>query len=163
MLNVGGKLDRHKVCACYMYAIIRADVLRCRLADSAGEECYLALNENLAITTGLSLLRAFAIASIVHSKRYTDEEKEEYRKRIDNGIIYPKCNYGDYRSSFAAELHYTRMENSYNVLSLANTLFLLETNTLRIEEANKQEEESVAASEKRGGILSAIKRFFNCS
>lgn len=37
MQEVSGRLDRHKVCACYMYAIIKANIAGCRLADSETE------------------------------------------------------------------------------------------------------------------------------
>lgn len=138
MRDVGGRLDRHKVCACYMYAIIKASVLSCRLAEGNTEQRYLALNENLAITVGLSLLRAFVISSIDNSKELSKEEKDFYQSRIDGGIVFPQCNHGVYRENFASELHYTNEERNYNVLSLANTLFLLETHTLQIEAVSKQ-------------------------
>lgn len=47
MKDSGGKIDRHKVCACYMYAIVKANTLSCQLADSDTERSYLALKENL--------------------------------------------------------------------------------------------------------------------
>lgn len=133
-----GKLDRHKVCACYMYAIISANVLGCKLAESDTEQRYLALNENLAITVGLSLLRAFILSSIESSTDLSKTEKQELSNRIDGGIIFPKCNHGTYRNNFVAELHYTREENRYNILSLANTLFLLEIHTLKVDAIHKQ-------------------------
>lgn len=75
MQDVYGKLDRHKVCACYMYAIVKANVMSCKLADSNTEKSYLALNENLAITVGMSLLRAFVLTSIESSDYLTIDEK----------------------------------------------------------------------------------------
>lgn len=138
MQEAGGKLDRHKVCACYMYAIIKANILSCHLADSDTEQSYLALNENLAITVGMSVLRAFVVSSINSSEQLPGDKKEALRKKIDSGIIFPDCNHGDYRNNFAAELYYTKKENNYNVLSLANTLFLLETHTLQTEAIHKQ-------------------------
>lgn len=135
-----GKIDRHKVCACYMYAIVDANVMSCKLADSDTEERYLALNENLAITVGTSLLRAFVIVSINKSKELSEKEKEHFRTKIDNGIIFPECNHGTYRENFVSELHYSRLEHNYNILSLANTLFLLETHTLETEAVHKVEQ-----------------------
>lgn len=138
MQKTTGKLDRHKVCACYMYAIMKANILSCRLAGSDTERRYLALNENLAITVGMSVLRAFVLSSINSSDELPEEKKEILSKRIDNGIVFPDCNHGDYRNNFVTELHYTRMENNYNILSLANTLFLLETHTLQTDVIHKQ-------------------------
>lgn len=133
MLDSQGRLDRHKVCACYMYAIIKANTLSCRLAKSNTEESYLCLNEQLAITVGMSLLRAFICADIKYSTIFSEEEKQSLYAIVENGIIFPECNHGDYRDNFAAELHYTNEERNYNILSLANTLYLLEIHTLKID------------------------------
>lgn len=138
MQDMGGKLDRHKVCACYMYAIIKANTLSCRLADTDTERSFLALNENLAITVGMSVLRAFVLSSINSSEELTEEARDCLRKRIDDGVKFPDCNHGDYRNNFISELYYTKRENIYNVLSLANTLFLLETHTIQTEAVHKQ-------------------------
>lgn len=138
MRDVGGKLDRHKVCACYMYAIIKSNVLSCRLADSDTEEKYWTLNENLAITVGMSILRAFVLSSINTNEELAEETKKTLAARIDAGVLFPDCNHGDYRNNFVAELYYTKKEDNYNVLSLANTLFLLETHTLQVEAIHKQ-------------------------
>lgn len=148
MQDAGGKIDRHKVCACYMYAIIKANILSCQLADSDTEQSYLALNENLAITVGMSVLRAFVLLSIKSNAELSQAVKENLVKRIDNGVVFPVCNHGDYRSNFVSELHFTKMENSYNVLSLANTLFLLETHTLQTEAVHKQGEIKGTANKK---------------
>lgn len=133
MLNPAGKLDRHKVCACYMYAIVSANVLGCTLAEKDTVAKYLTINEHLAITTGMSLLRAFTLSSIHCANTMSEEQKKTLTQRIDNGIRFPRCNHGNYRSNFASELHYTREENTYNILSLSNTLFLLEKYTLDVE------------------------------
>lgn len=138
MQDMCGKLDRHKVCACYIYAIVKANVMSCKLADSDTEKSYLALNENLAITVGMSLLRAFVLTSIESSDHLTVSEKELYSSRIDNGVVFPECNHGIYRENFASELHYSDLERNYNILSLANTLFLLEIHTLETEAVHKQ-------------------------
>lgn len=138
MVDPHGKLDRHKVCSCYIYAILRANVLSCKLADSDTEHKYLSLNENLAITVGLSLLRAFILSSINSSADLSPQKKSELASRIENGITLPKCNHGDYRSNFIAELHYTHEENRYNILSLANTLYLLEVFSLKEDTIHRQ-------------------------
>lgn len=138
MQDPNGKIDRHKVCACYMYAIVKASVMRCNLAGSDTEQKYLALNENLAITVGLSLLRAFILASVSNSESLSPEEKELRSAKVDGGIVFPDCNHGVYRENFAAELHYTNNERNYNILSLANTLFLLEIHTLETDVINDQ-------------------------
>lgn len=138
MKEIKGRLDRHKVCACYMYAVIKAGVMRCNLAASDTEERYLALNENLAITVGMSLLRAFIMASIDNNENLSKNDKEIYKSRVADGITFPDCNHGIYRENFVAELYYTNLERNYNILSLANTLFLLEIHTLETEAVHKQ-------------------------
>lgn len=148
MEDVGGKIDRHKVCACYMYAIVKANTMSCKLADSDTEQSYLALNENLAITVGMSLLRAFVLASIDSSEELSTEQKELYKSRIADGIVFPACNHGVYRENFASELHYSDVERNYNILSLANTLFLLEIHTLETEVVHKQEKKSKGSQKK---------------
>ncbi|MDE6421663.1 MAG: hypothetical protein K2K87_14245 [Lachnospiraceae bacterium] len=149
MADARGKLDRHKVCASYMFAIVKANVMSCRLADSDTEQSYLALNENLAITVGMSLLRAFILASIDSSEDLTEEEKKLYRTRVDNGIVFPECNHGVYRDNFVSELHFSNLEGNYNILSLANTLFLLETHTLETEAVHKQAKKSNLLKKKK--------------
>lgn len=139
MQDAKGLLDRHKVCACYMYAITKANVMSCQLVGSDTEKRHLALNEHLAITVGMSLLRAFVLSSIHSNEELSREEKNLLSSRIDGGIVFPACNHGVYRENFASELHYTNDERNYNILSLANTLFLLETYTLQKEAVHKQE------------------------
>jgi len=139
MLDSQGRLDRHKVCACYMYAIIKANTLSCQLADSNTEKRYMCLNEQLAIAVGMSLLRAFIYSNIAKSSSFSEEEKQNLYARIENGIIFPECNHGDYRENFVAELYFTNEERNYNVLSLANTLYLLEIHTLKIEVVHRQD------------------------
>jgi len=122
-----------------MYAIVKANVMSCKLADSDTEQSYLALNENLAITVGMSLLRAFVLASIDSSEGLSADEKELYKSRVANRIVFLQCNHGVYRENFVSELHYSDLEGKYNILSLANTLFLLEIHTLETEVVHKQE------------------------
>ena len=148
MQDANEKLDRHKVCACYMLAILKANVLSCRFVNSDREERYLSLNENLAITVGMSLLRAFILRSIDSNEKLTDEQKNNYKCLVDNGIVFPECNHGVYRENFAAELHHTRTENNYNILSLANTLYLLELHTLQTEAVHKQEKKNTKKEKK---------------
>lgn len=132
MENPEGKLDRHKVCACLMYAILQADVLKCELAEVDVDEKYLVLNEHLALTVGMSLLRAFIITDIKKSA-FPDDEKQRLIGLVDNGIKYPNCNHGEYQKNFASELYYTKRFYNYNILSLAHILFLLEIYTLGVD------------------------------
>ena len=135
MEDVNGKLDRHKVCACLMFAILQANVLHCEIAESDTDERYLVLNEHLALTVGLSLLRAFIVADITNNDGL--EHKQKLIELLDNGIKLPKTNHGNYEENFISELYYTKKFYKYNVLSLSNTLYLLEIYTLGISSITK--------------------------
>lgn len=69
MQDPNGKIDRHKVVACYMIAI--ASVKPMRFIKKHEE--YIAINESLAITVGFSMLRAFFLA-MVDKKRAVKNE-----------------------------------------------------------------------------------------
>ncbi len=140
MKHSDGKLDRHKTCACYIYAILQADVLSYNIPKNEIEKGnYLCFNEQIAVTVGLSLLRSF-IRNYIH-KTYEDDpsKKDKLLSRLDNGILLPLCNHGDYRENFVAELHFAKVEHNYNILSLANSLFLLEKYNLGISSIDEYE------------------------
>lgn len=123
------KIDRHKVAACYMMAILKTYPIKI-VRQINGNDIPLALNERLAITVGLSLVRAFAISSIIEND--TIINKEELIKKFDNGIKIPQgnlLNHGDYISNFANELNFCMKEDSLNILALAHELYLLEVIT----------------------------------
>lgn len=120
------KLDRHKVCACYMFSILEAGLLDYTQSDGDEKYCF---DEDIAISVGMSLLRAFIIEALNVSDK-EESEKQVLRKRIEDGITFPKTNHGDYRENFMVELYYTKITGNYNILSLSNTLFLLERITL---------------------------------
>lgn len=138
MQDCYGLLDRHKVCACYMYAIVKAEPLKSFLFDKKTNGKYFSLNEHLAITVGMSLLRAFVFSSIETNSQMPEQEKQGLYRKIDKGILFPECNHGNYRDNFVAELHFANEEKNYNILSLANTLFLLEIHTLQTEVVHRQ-------------------------
>jgi len=127
------RLDRHKVSAAYIYAVVRAQVLDCDFYDGA-EDGYLTLNENLAISVGLSVLCGFIDYKIDNSEKISSERKEELKALISSGIVFPKCNHGSYRENLVNELHYTYYEGSYNLLCLADKLFLLEVYSLQLKD-----------------------------
>lgn len=128
MANPNGLLDRHKVCACMIYSITKSSPFSVSMHSDINSKQYDTINEDLALTTGLSLLRAFVISAI-NEERISQEEKEILVAKFANGFKYPKSNHGEYRDNFLSELHYTKIENNYNILSLAHSLFLLETYT----------------------------------
>ncbi|MBR2408368.1 MAG: hypothetical protein IKB07_05370 [Lachnospiraceae bacterium] len=125
------RLDRHKVAACYMIAIATLRPMRFTKKID-GRDIPLAINETLAITVGLSIVRAFAIAAIQENGDITQEDKDSLMKKFDDGIRVPDSvlvNHGAYIDNYANELFFTISEGSINVLSIAHELYLLEVIT----------------------------------
>ena len=129
MLDANNFIDRHKVCACMIYAIIKTQPLHSG-DETNNKDCFNTINEKIAIAAGLSLLRAFVISSA--KQNLNDDELEEIIKKFKSGIRLPQppfINHGDYIENFAVELYFTRKYNNYNILSLAHTLYMLELYT----------------------------------
>lgn len=126
-----GKIDRHKVAACYMIAIAITRPMRF-IKKIDGENVALAINEKLAITIGLSLVRAFAIAAINDNKSLSENEKKKQIDKFSKGIKTPEnslINHGTYIENFANEIYFTSSEGKMSILSLAHELYLLEVIT----------------------------------
>ncbi len=119
------RLDRHKVCSCLMLAILKVAPLH--YSEKVEKSKLFVYNEQLAITTGFSLMRAFIVNGKDAERNMKDPSTLKDEKEIfDDGFIFPETFHGEYRSNFAVELYFTRTEKRYNILSLSNTLFLLE-------------------------------------
>ena len=128
MIDPNGRLDRHKVCACYIYSIVKTHIIENTLFDEDDKK-YLYINEKIAISVGLSLLRAFIIRNAKSNADMAQTKRNDILDRVADGIRIPECNHGNYIDNFASELYHTYLEGTYNILSLANTLFLLEIYT----------------------------------
>lgn len=125
------KIDRHKVAACYMIAICSVQPMFVREEYKEKLGSTLAINETLAITVGLSVLRSFIIAAVRANKNdiYSTEEVEKLVKAFDGGIVVPPenmVNHGDYIENFSNELYYAVSEGKACILSFAHELYLLE-------------------------------------
>ena len=118
-------LDRHKVVACYMYAIEKAFVLSSVNSLMQGDSTHIFLNETLAVTFGMSLLRAM-IMDAIHFTESDDKTKQGLLGVFDSDIVFPECTHGQFRDNLLSQLSFTRIEGNYNTLSLAETLYLLE-------------------------------------
>lgn len=143
MLDHTKDLDRHKVIACIVFAIIKTQPLQYCSTLAADE--FTVYNEHLAINCGFSLHRATLLA--VFDKKIKDgeiskEKGEKYKEKItQRGIIVPtRINHGEsYLGNFAIQLHYNMVENCFDILGMANSLFLLELYTLNIIESELME------------------------
>ena len=122
-------LDRHKVAACYMIALLIAEPFS--FYNYAEEKnSFIVVTEQLAISVGLAILRSFILCKRGRkNEERPEEELIESKKVFKNGFSYPnsdEVDHGNYRDNFAIELYFTRMEKCYNILSLSHTLYLLE-------------------------------------
>ena len=131
MKSVEGKIDRHKVAACYMIAIAMLRPMRF-VEKIDNKEVSLAINETLSITVGLSLVRAFAIAAIKENKNITKEVADMLVAKFEDGIKVPEgylVNHGAYLDNYANEIYFAASEGRIGILSLAHELYLLEVIT----------------------------------
>lgn len=135
-LNVpDAQIDRHKVAACYMCAIMDAmplDVSGVAMKDN--EFAYLS-NERLAVTTGVSTLGMFDFAVLAeieaqrrngHDPELSEAEVTELEKRISRGIDFKRAfptRSGSYYESVLSALSFMKEEGSYNVPLLALLMF----------------------------------------
>lgn len=124
MLDKEKLLDRHKVVACYMYAIIKTNPLICTVAIQNGDISSILLNERLALCFGMTLLRALICDEIEHM--FDVDQKRKVKHVFDGEIAFPETNHGDYKSNLLSQLFHTKTESNYNILGLAETLYLLE-------------------------------------
>lgn len=131
MKSPEGKIDRHKVAACYMIAIAMLRPMRF-VEKIDNKEVPLAINEMLAITVGLSLVRAFAIAAIKENDSINKEDADILVAKFEDGIKVPEgnlVNHGVYLENYANEIYFAASEGKISVLSLAHELYLLEVIT----------------------------------
>lgn len=118
MRNPDGLLDRHKVCACLILAIVKSKPLVYEdNDDNFGMKCI--FNENLAMTVGLSLLYNFIISS--------DQNNENWLKK---GFCFPNTiRDASYQELLCLMLYYDIKNNQYSILALSNILFMIEAYT----------------------------------
>lgn len=133
MKSPDGKIDRHKVAACYLIAISSVKPMRfVKNIQNEDKSIYFVLNERLSITVALSLIRAFAIAAIYDNEKIGEEDKDKIVSRFKEGIFIPKeelVNHGEYINNFASEIHFAIEEGNISILSIAHELYLLEVIT----------------------------------
>lgn len=118
MRNPDGLLDRHKVCACLIYAIVKSKPL---VYDDSDNEIGMKniFNENLAMTVGLSLLYNFIVSA-----------KQDNSKWIEKGFKFPKTERdATYQELLCLMIYYDIKNNQYSILALSNILFMIEEYT----------------------------------
>ena len=124
MRNPNALIDRHKVAACYSYAVLEACPLwidaRSVREGSAADYA----NERLAMALACSIVAAELRVVVPRVDSLTDGERRRTLARLDNGLVFPKrVGHGDYVQSVLVSLRHTRREDTFNVLQYALLIF----------------------------------------
>lgn len=115
-------LDRHKVAACMMYAILKAKPLKINRKIPNLDEKILLSNEYLALYAALNIV-------VMYKMDQCQLKEGEYE------ILFPETYFtdpsNDYVTNYCRTLYYVSMENlnKFEVLAHANILFMLEKYT----------------------------------
>lgn len=136
MENPNTHLDRHKIAACMLYAIVKVHPIRIKrisiwknyLNGKKFTPQYLMLNEYLGLYTAFSIVESF--------RTYEQSEENEvgFKRK---GIVQPITTNGeDYIYNTCLDLYLSRKKNKINVLTFANVFFLLETGSFSVKELN---------------------------
>lgn len=107
-------LDRHKVAAIIICAVIKTKVMEYKVSDD--NHVFLG-NYYLALSAGLSYLQ-YELNLVLR----------EQRKPLVDKISFPNVIHGklDYKENLISMLYFSDKEGNLNVLALANIIFLLE-------------------------------------
>ena len=115
-------LDRHKVAACMMYAILKANPLKINRKIPNLDERILLANEYLALYAALNIV-------VMYKMDQCQLKEGEYE------ILFPETYFNDpsndYVTNYCRTLYYVSIENlnKFEVLAHANILFMLEKYT----------------------------------
>lgn len=128
MQNPNTHLDRHKIAACMMYAIVSSHPILIKPSAIWNKYVkkekfpikHLLLNEYLGIYTALSIVQSF--------KMYNEgQDNDNVNQKIINMPI--TTNGEDYIYNTCLDLYLSKKKKNINVLTFANVFFLLETGT----------------------------------
>jgi hypothetical protein len=128
MMDKTANIDRHKVAACYVHAILKAVPLNCPKPDGMYDEKHIQKeyipNEILSWVVALSILKSFMKerCSQVRDNVYLDYLKS-------NGLQYPKTEHETYHDHIYKSLFNSRKTNLFDVFTFAHILFLIESYT----------------------------------
>ena len=121
-------LDRHKVAACLVKAIISVRLLHYENINEDDNEVYLPtkasrVNEELAFVSGLQLLSMYIAADA------SDDKKEKILASLKKGFTFPPkiTAENNYLDSTVRGLFYSNIMFGVNPILLANIFFLLES------------------------------------
>lgn len=142
MKNENTHLDRHKIAACMLFAIMKVYPIRVKLSAVWEKYCakerfgkeYELLNEYLSLYTAFSIIESFRgyEASVT-------EEEYPAKGFLRNKISLPETSNGqDYLYNTCLDLYFSKQKKCINVLTFSNVFFLLEL----LESDNKSTDKS---------------------
>lgn len=139
MSNPKAPLDRHKVAACYTYAVVAARILQVR--PSAPDNMMTNLvNERLAITVGCSVLAGYTYETVKNMEDLSVERKASLLSFVEQGVRFPGKNmvsHGCYLDDVLRYLGFTYAEQNYNILLLGLLYYEWEKTLLPDDESRK--------------------------
>lgn len=130
-----GQIDRHKVAACYICAIMDVLPLDVSGADPKYSTSEYLSNERLAVAVGVSVLGMFdfAVLDELHERRrcrvepfLSEAEEDVIRRGVESGIDFRgefPTDRGSYYESVLSALSFMKAEGNYNILLLALLMF----------------------------------------
>lgn len=137
MENPNTHLDRHKIAACMLYAIVKVRPIKIKkfsvwrkfISGTRYTPEFLMLNEYLGLYTAFSIIESFRV----------------YEQSIDKDITFPRngisqpitTNGEDYIYNTCLDLYLSRKKNKINILTFANVFFLLEIGKFPVKENDK--------------------------
>lgn len=135
-------LDRHKVAACMVYAILKASPIRVNMWISNLPEKIVLANEYLAFYVGLNIIEMYKLDEFNDGSIDTDYQ-----------IMVPRTYHEDenpqntYESNLCKAWYYIKIDNieKFDTLGYANVFFLLEKYTdtyLKLKEEKSKETKS---------------------
>ncbi len=119
MMNTEGRLNRYKVAAAMMIAILKAKPIKKAsnkyYTDSTDKWIF---NEQLALYTGLMIVRNFILAEIDDKGGPQNSRDAVLLKQFEHSFPLRKKD----RERWEIELYFLRQEGTYNLLALAHEL-----------------------------------------
>lgn len=130
MQNPKTHLDRHKIAACMLYAIVKVQPVVIKkktiwekfICKNKLKPEYSLLNEYLGFYTALSIVESFSEYQFEKDKK-ANVTLQSQRKRI---TLPRTTNDEDYVYNTCLDLYFSKKKNKVNILTLANVFFLLE-------------------------------------
>ena len=119
MINSEGRLNRYKVAAAMMIAILKAKPIKKAAAKYYIEDSdKWIFNEKVALNTGLKIVRNFIITDISEAGGSKTLEEKILYHRFLKSLPLERAD----RERWEIELYYIRQEGVYSLLSLAHGL-----------------------------------------